>query len=142
MLWNAPTVSCFITWPWPILGPVITNFVNWHLNRFSLMQHPWDSRNVLVNLIIRYINIIYLSIFTRHSYIHKFVILVCRAFHSSRATGKLAVVNCIFTPAYFVFKNENIKLKVQYGFGLHTGLAGSHLTWTLAPLDPPSTLGI
>ena len=106
------------------------------------MQHPWDSRNVLVNLIIRYINIIYLSIFTRHSYIHKFLILVCRAFHSSRATGKLAVVNCIFTPAYFVFKNENIKLKVQYGFGLHTGLAGSHLTWTLAHLDPPSTLGI
>jgi hypothetical protein len=31
------------------------------------------------------------------------------------------------TPGYFVFKNENVKVKVKYSFVLHTGFAGSHL---------------
>jgi hypothetical protein len=26
-------------------------------------------------------------------------------------------------PGYFVVKNENVKVKVKYGFVLHTGLA-------------------
>ena len=29
-----------------------------------------------------------------------------------------------FFPGYFVFKNENVKVKVNYGFVLHTGFAG------------------
>jgi hypothetical protein len=32
-----------------------------------------------------------------------------------------------FPPCYFVFKNENVKVKVKYGFVLHTGLVGSTL---------------
>jgi hypothetical protein len=28
-----------------------------------------------------------------------------------------------FPPRYFVVKNENVKVKVKYGFVLHTGLA-------------------
>jgi len=28
-----------------------------------------------------------------------------------------------FPPGYFVVKNENVKVKVKYGFVLHTGLA-------------------
>jgi hypothetical protein len=33
--------------------------------------------------------------------------------------------NCILSPAtgYFFFKNENVKVKVKYGFVLHTGLS-------------------
>ena len=42
-------------------------------------------------------------------------------------------VNCIPPPDYFVFKNEIIKVKVKYGFDLHTGLAGSHHVWTGPP---------
>jgi hypothetical protein len=32
-----------------------------------------------------------------------------------------------FSQGYFVFKNENVKVKVKYGFVLHTGFAGSTL---------------
>jgi hypothetical protein len=38
-----------------------------------------------------------------------------RAFHSSRAQGKWSVY-LHFIPGYFVFKNENVKVKVKYGF--------------------------
>jgi hypothetical protein len=34
-----------------------------------------------------------------------------------------------FPTGYFVFKNENVKVKVKYSFVLRTGLAGSHLVW-------------
>ena len=30
-----------------------------------------------------------------------------------------------FSPVYFVFKNENVKVKVKYGFVLHNGFTGS-----------------
>ena len=30
-----------------------------------------------------------------------------------------------FPPVYFVFKNENVKVKVKYGFVLHNGFTGS-----------------
>jgi len=46
-----------------------------------------------------------------------------KAFHSSRASGKLSRL-IAFSPGYFVFKNENVKVKVKYGFVLHTGFAG------------------
>jgi hypothetical protein len=46
----------------------------------------------------------------------------CRAFHSSREQGKLPV-QLLFIPCYFVFKNKNVKVKVKYGFALHTGLS-------------------
>ena len=42
-------------------------------------------------------------------------------------------VNCIPLPDYFVFKNENIKVKVKYGFDLHTDwFSGftSRMDWT------------
>jgi hypothetical protein len=29
-----------------------------------------------------------------------------------------------FFPSYFVFKNENVKMKIKEGFVLHTGFAG------------------
>jgi hypothetical protein len=32
-----------------------------------------------------------------------------------------------FSPSYFTLKNENVKLKVKYGFVLHIGFAGSLL---------------
>jgi hypothetical protein len=32
-----------------------------------------------------------------------------------------------FSRGYFVFKNENVKVKVKYGFVLHTGFTGSLL---------------
>jgi hypothetical protein len=43
-----------------------------------------------------------------------------KAFHSSRASGKLSRL-IAFSPGYFVFKNENVKVKVKYGFVLHAG---------------------
>jgi len=39
-------------------------------------------------------------------------------------TRHIAHLIAIF-PGYFVFKNENVKVKVKYGFVLHTGFAGS-----------------
>jgi hypothetical protein len=30
-----------------------------------------------------------------------------------------------FFPSYFAFKNENVKVKVKYGFVFHTGFAAS-----------------
>jgi hypothetical protein len=38
-----------------------------------------------------------------------------KAFHSSRASGKLSRL-IAFSPGYFVFKNENVKVKVKYSF--------------------------
>ena len=34
-----------------------------------------------------------------------------------------------FPTGYFVFKNENVKVKVKYSFVLRSGLAGLHLVW-------------
>jgi len=39
-----------------------------------------------------------------------------------------------FFPGFFVFKNENVKVKVEYGFVLHTGFAGSPLLLKDYPL--------
>jgi hypothetical protein len=36
-------------------------------------------------------------------------------------TGKIARLIAVF-PSYFVFKNENVKVKVKYGFVLYLGL--------------------
>ena len=36
-------------------------------------------------------------------------------------TGKIARLIAVF-PSYFVFKNENVKVKVQYGFVLYLDL--------------------
>jgi hypothetical protein len=41
-------------------------------------------------------------------------------------TGQIARL-IAFSRGYFVFKNENVKVKVKYGFVLHTGFAGSLL---------------
>ena len=46
-------------------------------------------------------------------------VMVVRTFHSRRAPGKLH-----FHPGYFVFKNENVKVKVKYGIVLLAGFAG------------------
>ena len=40
--------------------------------------------------------------------------------------GQIARLIAFFL-GYFVFKNENVKMKVKYGFVLHTGFAGSPL---------------
>jgi hypothetical protein len=48
----------------------------------------------------------------------------CRTFNISRAPGKLPI-KFHYSPGYFVFKNENVQVKVKYGFVLHTGFAGS-----------------
>jgi hypothetical protein len=47
-------------------------------------------------------------------------VMVVRTFHSSRAPGKLH-----FHSGYFVFKNENVKVKVKYGIVLLAGFARS-----------------
>ena len=44
------------------------------------------------------------------------------AFHSIRETGQIARLIAFFS-SYFVFKIENVKVKVKYGFVLHTGLS-------------------
>ena len=41
-------------------------------------------------------------------------------------TGEIACL-IAFPPSYFVFKIENVKVKVKYGFVLHTGFVGSIL---------------
>ena len=47
------------------------------------------------------------------------------AFHSIRETGQIAQIARLiaFFSGYFVFKIENVKVKVKYGFVLHTGLS-------------------
>jgi hypothetical protein len=51
-----------------------------------------------------------------------------KAGHST--TGQIARL-IEFFPSYLVFKKENVKVKVNYGFVLHTGFSGS---------PPPTTL--
>jgi hypothetical protein len=48
-------------------------------------------------------------------------IYVFRAFQSSWEQGKLPVL-LQFSLSYFVFKNENVKVKVKYGFVLYLDL--------------------
>ena len=43
-------------------------------------------------------------------------------------TGQISPL-ITFPTGYFVFKNENVKVKVKYSFVLRTGLAGLHLVW-------------
>ena len=40
------------------------------------------------------------------------------------ATGQIACLIAV-PPSYFVLQNENVKVKVKYGFVFHTGCAGS-----------------
>ena len=51
--------------------------------------------------------------------------------HSAAAGHRANCCLLAFFPWLLCFKNENVKLKVRYGFVLHTGLTN--------PLDPPST---
>ena len=46
-----------------------------------------------------------------------------KAGHSTSAGHRACSSNCIFF-GYFVFKNENVKVKVKYYFVLYTGFAG------------------
>jgi len=47
------------------------------------------------------------------------------SWHSKQpSTGQISSL-IAFSPGYFVFKNEKVKVKVKYGFVLYTGLTGS-----------------
>jgi hypothetical protein len=43
-------------------------------------------------------------------------------------TGKIARLIAVF-PSYFVFKNENVKVKVKYGFVLYLGIYSSSIVF-------------
>ena len=124
--------SCFVD---STVFPFSASFYNVKLNELDKIGFYYKTRHDMAKNNGTGINeyILYLCRFfivCLYMYCHwKFfqvslllVYLCIQGIPEQLGTGKIARLIAVF-PSYFVFKNENVKVKVKYGFVLYLGLS-------------------